>query len=194
MKTSMTRRLLLVPALVVALLAPAIAYAQATPTLGELARKEEERRKALKAASTVVLTDKDVPRATTPTPQPAPAGEAPGEKPAEAAGEKPAEQAGEKPQEPVKDEAWWKERVTRVREELRRNEMFADALQTRINAFATDFASQDDPYRRAEIAQQRATAIAELDRVKADLDANRKAMAAIEEEARRASVPPGWLR
>jgi hypothetical protein len=194
MKTSMTRRLLLVPALVVALLAPAIAYAQATPTLGELARKEEERRKALKAASTVVLTDKDVPRATTPAPQPAPAGEAPGEKPAEAAGEKPAEQAGEKPQEPVKDEAWWKERVTRVREELRRNEMFADALQTRINAFATDFASQDDPYRRAEIAQQRATAIAELDRVKADLDANRKAMAAIEEEARRASVPPGWLR
>ena len=186
----MTRRLLLVPALVVALLAPAIAYAQATPTLGELARKEEERRKALKAASTVVLTDKDVPRATTP---PAPAAPA-GEKPAEAPGEKPAEPAGEKAQEPVKDEAWWKERVTRAREEIRRNEMFADALQTRINAFATDFASQDDPYRRAEIAQQRATAIAELDRVKADLDANRKAMAAIEEEARRASVPPGWLR
>ena len=186
----MTRRLLLVPALVVALLAPAIAYAQAPPTLGELARKEEERRKALKAASTVVLTDKDVPRATTP---PAPAAPA-GEKPAEAPGEKPAEPAGEKPQEPVKDEAWWKERITRIREELRRNEMFADALQTRINAFATDFASQDDPYRRAEIAQQRATAIAELDRVKADLDANRKAMAAIEEEARRAAVPPGWLR
>jgi hypothetical protein len=190
----MTRRLLLVPALVFALLAPAIAYAQATPTLGELARKEEERRKALKAASTVVLTDRDVPRATTPPAPAAPAGDAPGEKPAEAPGGKPAEPAGEKAQEPVKDEAWWKERITRAREELRRNEMFADALQTRINAFATDFASQDDPYRRAEIAQQRATAIAELDRVKVDLDANRKAMAAIEEEARRASVPPGWLR
>jgi hypothetical protein len=185
---------LLVPALVVALLAPAIAYAHATPTLGELARKEEERRKALKAASTVVLTDKDVPRATTPPAPAAPDGEAPGEKPAEASGEKPAEQAGEKPQEPVKVEAWWKERITRVREVLRRNEMFADALQTSFNAFATDFSSQDDPYRRAEIAQQRATAIAELDRVKADLEANRKAMAAIEEEARRAAVPPGWLR
>lgn len=187
----MTRRLLLFPVLVAALLAPAVAHAQAAPTLGELARKEEERRKALKAASTVVLTDKDVPRAATPA---APPGEASGEKPAVPAGEKPAEQPGERSQEPVKDEAWWKERITRVREELRRNEMFADALQTRINAFATDFASQDDPYRRAEIAQQRATAIAELDRVKADLDANRKAMAAIEEEARRAGVPPGWLR
>lgn len=190
----MTRRSLLFPVLVAALLAPAIASAQSTPTLGELARKEEERRKALKAASKVVLTDKDVPRATAPPTPAAPAGEAPGEKPAEPAGEKPAEQAGEKPKEPVKDEAWWKERITRAREELRRNEMFADALQTRINAFATDFASQDDPYRRAEIAQQRATAIAELDRVKADLEENRKAMAAIEEEARRASVPPGWLR
>ena len=192
----MTRRLLLFPVLVAALLAPAVAYAQATPTLGELARKEEERRKALKAASTVVLTDKDVPRATTPPTPTAAAGEAPGEKPADP-GEKPDEKPagpGEKPQEPVKDEAWWKERITRVREELRRNEMFADALQTRINAFATDFASQDDPYRRAEIAQQRATAIAELDRVKADLEANRKAMAAIEEDARRAAVPPGWLR
>ena len=115
MRTSMTRRLLLVPVLVAALLAPAIASAQATPTLGELARKEEERRKALKAASTVVLTDKDVPRATTPPAPATPAAEAPGEKPAEATGEKPAEQAGEKPQEPVKDEAWWKERITRVR-------------------------------------------------------------------------------
>jgi hypothetical protein len=190
----MTRRFLMFAVLVAALLAPAVAYAQGTPTLGELARKEEERRKALKAASKVVLTDKDVPRATPPPAPAAPAGEAPGGKPAEAPGEKPAEPAGEKPQEPVKDEAWWKERVTRVREELRRNEMFADALQTRINAFATDFVSQDDPYRRAEIAQQRATAIAELDRVKADLDANRKAMATIEEEARRAAVPPGWLR
>ena len=190
----MTRRLLLFPVLIAALLAPAVAYAQATPTLGELARREEERRKALKAGSAVVLTDKDVPRATTPPTPGLPAGEAAGETPAEPPGEKRAEQPGEKPQEPARDEAWWKERITRVREELRRNEMFADALQTRINAFATDFAAQDDPYRRAEIAQQRATAIAELDRVKADLDANRKAMAAIEEEARRAGVPPGWLR
>lgn len=194
MKTSMTRRLLLFPVLAAALLAPSAAFAQATPTLGELARKEEERRKALKAASKVVLTDKDVPRAVAPPTPAAPAGEAPGQKPAEPAGEKPADQPADKAEEPVKDEAWWKERITRVREELRRNEMFAEALQTRINAFATDFASQDDPYRRAEIAQQRATAIAELDRVKADLDANRKAMAAIEEEARRANVPPGWLR
>lgn len=182
----MTSRLLLTSVLAVALLAPSIARAQQTPTLGQLAIKEQERRKALKAAGKVVTND-DVPRGA------APAAPAPG---APAAAGKPAEAPGEpaKPGEPVKDEAWWKQRVSQVREELRRNEMFADALQTRINSLANDFASRDDPYQRAEIAQERVKAIAELDRVKADLDANRKRIADIEEEARRAGVPPGWLR
>ena len=185
MKAPMKRTILLTAVLAAAWLAPVPAHAQQKPTLGELALKEQARRKALKAGSTVVLTDKDVPRAASPATPPAPAaeGETPGEKP-----------AVDKPDEPAKDEAWWKERVTRVREEFRRNEMFADALQTRINSLASDFASRDDPYQRAEIAQERAKAIAELDRVKADLDGNRKAIADIEEEARRAGVPPGWLR
>jgi hypothetical protein len=182
----MTSRLLLPSVLAVALLAPSIARAQQTPTLGQLAIKEQERRKALKAAGKVVTND-DVPRGAAPA-APAAAPEKATGKPAEA----PAEPV--KPGEPVKDEAWWKQRVSQVREELRRNEMFADALQTRINSLANDFASRDDPYQRAEIAQERVKAIAELDRVKADLDANRKRIADIEEEARRAGVPPGWLR
>lgn len=185
----MTSRLLLTSVLAVTLLAPAIARAQQTPTLGQLAIKEQERRKALKAAGKVVTND-DVPRGAAPAAPGAPAAaqEKPAGKPPEAPGE-PA-----RPGEPVKDEAWWKQRISQVREELRRNEMFADALQTRINSLANDFASRDDPYQRAEIAQERVKAIAELDRVKADLDANRKRIADIEEEARRAGVPPGWLR
>jgi hypothetical protein len=184
MMTPMTSRFLLTSALVAALFAPSAAHAQQTPTLGQLAQKEQERRKALKAAGKVV-TNQDVPRGTAPaTPPPGAAAAAlpPGEKP------------GEKPGEPAKDEAWWKQRITQVREELRRNEMFAEALQTRINSLANDFATRDDPYQRAEVAQERVKAIAELDRVKADVDANKKSIADIEEEARRAGVPPGWLR
>lgn len=178
--------------LFVALMVPVSAAAQQSPTLGELALKEEARRKALKAAAGKVVTNDDVPKGTPAAPAGAPAAPpaaAPGA--AEAPGiEKPAD----KPKEGVRDEAWWKQRVTQVRDELRRNEMFAEALQARINSLANDFAAQDDPYRRAEIAQERAKAIAELDRVKADGDAGRKAIADIEEEARRAGVPPGWLR
>jgi hypothetical protein len=179
--------------LFVALMVPVAVSAQQSPTLGELALREEARRKALKAAAGKVVTNDDVPKGT----PAAPAAGAPTVPPAAAPGaaEAPgAEKPADKPKEGVKDEAWWKQRVTQVRDELRRNEMFAEALQARINSLANDFAAQDDPYRRAEIAQERAKAIAELDRVKTDVDASRKTIADIEEEARRAGVPPGWLR
>ena len=72
--------------------------------------------------------------------------------------------------------------------------MFADALQTRINSLTNDFASRDDPYQRAVIAEDRAKAVLELDRVKGEIEQARKKIADIEEEARKAGVAPGWLR
>jgi hypothetical protein len=165
---------------------PYAAYAEQSPTLGEIARKEQERRKALKAPAAKVLTNEDLPRAAAPAPTPTAAPEPD----RAAAADKPAD----KPEEPAKDEAWWRQRMTQAREELRRNEMFAEALQTRINSLTTDFAARDDPFQRAKIGDERAKATLELDRVKADVESNRKKLADIEEEARRASVPPGWLR
>lgn len=180
----MGRKLLAFVVLATVLVAPVAAYAQQKPTLGELARKEEERRKALKAAPTKVLTNKDLPRTPSPAPPPA-AGEAPQQEP---------EQTPEKPEEPGKDEASWRQRMSQAREELRRNEMFVEALQTRINALTNDFSARDDPAQRAQISEERSKAIVEMERVKADVEANRKKIADIEEEARRAGVPPGWVR
>ena len=169
------------------LLAGPAAHAQKTPTLGELALKEQERRKALKASGPgKVVTNQDLPRGTPPPATP------PGAKPDAEKVENPSEPL--KPEEPAKDEAWWKQRITQERETLRRNEMFAEALQTRINSLTNDFASRDDPYQRARISEDRAKAIFEMDRVKAEVELTRKAIADIEEEARRAGVPPGWLR
>lgn len=168
------------------LLAGTTAGAQQKPTLGELALKEQERRKALKASGGgKVLTKDDLPRGT------APATPVPGTATPPA---KPETEPIEKPEEPAKDEAWWKQRITQERDALRRNEMFADALQTRINSLTTDFANQDDPYQRARIGGDRTEAILELDRVTAEVELGRKKIAAIEEEARKAGVPPGWLR
>ena len=168
---------------------------QPTPTLGELAKKEQERRKALKTEGKV-LTKEDLPVAT-PTPVPPagapatqPASTAPAKSTTEAAGE---QKATQKPEE-EKGEAWWRQRMTQARDELRRNEMFAEALQTRINALTTDFASRDDPYQRARIGEDRGKAMAELDRVRSEIELQKKKIGEIEEEARRASVPPGWLR
>jgi hypothetical protein len=175
-----------------------------TPTLGEVARKEAERRKAQPSGGKV-YTNKDLP-ASAQTPSAAASGQdtaspvdpvaaATAQKPAESKPEGAAKPEGEpKPDGEVKDEAWWKNRIMSTREELRRNEMFAEALQTRINALGRDYTSRDNPAQRRQIGQDRAEALSELNRVKQDVERGKKQIADIEEEARKAGVPPGWLR
>src|SRR3546814_5685634 len=67
-------------------------------------------------------------------------------------------------QENEKDETWWRTRINQAREELRRNEVFAEALQTRINSLSADFVNRDDPAQRALVADDRNKALAELAR------------------------------
>lgn len=164
-----------------------LAHAQQSQSLGEIARQEQERRKALKAGGKV-LSNADLPKITSaPTPKTLP--ETGAAKPETAQ-----QPASAKPPQEERDEAWWRQRAAQLREELRRNELFAEALQTRINSLTNDFASRDDPYQRARIAEDRQKAMAEMDRVKGDIDLQKKKMLEVEDEARRAGVPPGWLR
>ena len=81
-----------------------------------------------------------------------------------------------------------------ARDKLTRSQLFADSLQTRINSLTTDFVNRDDPAQRAKIETDRQAALAELEKVKKDIEEQGKAIKAIEDEARRAGVPPGWLR
>jgi hypothetical protein len=67
-------------------------------------------------------------------------------------------------------------------------------LQSRINALTTDFSARSDPAQRAQIGNDRQKALTELDRVKKEIAANTKAIADIQEEARKAGVPAGWVR
>ena len=92
------------------------------------------------------------------------------------------------------DEAAWKARMNQAREALRQNEVFAEALQTRINALTTDFVNRDDPFQRAKVGEDRQKALDELDRVKTEIENGKKAIVEIEEDARKANVPPGWIR
>lgn len=165
-------------------------YAQAPPSLADLARQEAERRKAIKAPSKVV-TEKDL--------KPAPPGlvpAGPGTAGAAAAAPVPEEAPAAENQTGGEqhDQAWWKARMDQLREDIRRNEIFADTLQSKINALTTEFVNRDDPYQQAKIGEQRRSMLAEMDRVKSDIERSKKAITDLEEEARRAGVPPGWLR
>jgi hypothetical protein len=168
------------------------AFAQ-KPPLGEVARREQERRKTTKG-SDKVLTNKDLPPSAQ---QPAqPSTPSAGAQPAAGAEQKPADaqkaagQEGDK----EKDEVYWKQRIMGAREVLRRNEVFRDALQTRINVLSADFVNRDDPAQRAKIGEDRQKALMEMERVTAEIAENKKQIEDIEEEARKAGVPPGWLR
>ena len=178
------------------LLFPALAAAQQT-SLAEVARKEAERRKGLKETQKVI-TAKDLPEsARKPAAAPAPAagGEGAAAAPAPAA---PASGASPQATAPAageqKDEKSWRTRMAGAQESLRRNEAFAEALQTRINALSLDLDNRDDRVQRAKIGEDRAKAMEELARVQSDIEQSKKQIADIEEDARKAGVPPGWLR
>ena len=172
-------------------LAVALGATASAQSLGELAKKEEARRKAIKSSGKVLTGEsiRSVPAppstATAPSPPP-PAGAA---ATASAAAEKPKPEVDRKAQELA-----WRQRIQAARDALQRSQMFAEALQSRINGLTADFTSRDDPAQRAVVANDRQKALAELDRVKNDVAQQTKAIADIQEEARRAGVPPGWLR
>ena len=173
-----------------AALALALTATASAQSLGDMAKKEAERRKAIKSPGKVLTGDsiRSVPApspASVPSPAPAAGGAATGS----AATEKPKPEVDRKAQELA-----WRQRIQSARDSLQRSQMFAEALQSRINGLTTDFTARDDPAQRAVVANDRQKALAELDRVKNDIVQQTKAIADIEEEARRAGVPPGWLR
>jgi len=171
-------------------------------SLGELAKKEAERRKAIPPAAKVYTND-DLKKITLP-------GDAvadgtkdtkdsadtkdPGAKDATAADKDKDKSKDKDKADPAQDEAAWRARMTAAREDLRKGEMFRDALQSRINALTADFTARDDPYQRAQIGDERQKALAELDAVTKDIAKAQKLITDIEDEARRANVPPGWIR
>jgi hypothetical protein len=177
-------------------------YAQ---SLGELAKREAERKKAAPTA-TKTYTNGDLKAVPAPsgtaTGDPMPAKDGKDAKDPDAKDSKDPKDAtpdservdATKPAEPAKDEAYWRGRMTAAREDVRRNEAFKEAMQSRINALTADFTARDDPYQRAKIADDRQKALAELARLTEDIDKGNKLIVDIEEEARRAGVPPGWIR
>ena len=96
--------------------------------------------------------------------------------------------------EPSATESDWRDRMMGAREELERLQLFLEALQSRVNGLWADFTARDDPQQRAALEGERQRALAEMDRVRRDVEEKQGEIAAIEEEARRANVPPGWLR
>ena len=179
-------------------LALLIAVPASAQSLGDLAKREQARKKAAPPAKKTYTND-DLKQVPPPSGTPGKATDDPARSADAKGGDaKPDPQKAasdeKKPAEPAKDEAYWRGRITAAREDVRRNESFKEALQSRINALTADFSARDDPYQRAKISDDRQKALAEMARVGEDIEKGKKLVGDIEEEARRAGVPPGWLR
>jgi hypothetical protein len=172
-------------------------------TLAEAARREEARRKAI-ANPSKVYTNADLKPVPRPSAPPAADEKKSSDDKKDAADTdtkdgnaktaKDEKGAKEPAKEPVKDRAYWADRLKTLQEQLARDETYAEALQSRINALTTDFINRDDPAQKRVLEQTRLTALAELDRLKQRIPDDKKALADFQEDARRAGVPPGWLR
>lgn len=173
------------------------------PSLGQLAKQEAARRKADTAkgdAPKKVYTNSDLKPAPAPETADATSDKAASGDQAKADGPKADDktaQGDKKDAEktpPEQTQQYWHDRMQKAREDLQHNQMYAEALQSRINGLSADFAARDDPYQRAQIADDRQKALAELDRVTDEIKKGQQAITDIEDEARKANVPPGWIR
>jgi len=209
----MKRLTLLVVALqVLALTSIAAAQSQGTQSLGDVARREEQRRKTIKKPAKV-YTNKDLSGTDIAPPTSAPSsgafssGQGGTENPAggdstqsaSSEGAPSVDDSSESAPPPSSDSGPatkedWQKRLQDARSSLERSQMFAEALQTRINSLTTDFVARDDPAQRSAIESERRKALAQLDKVKREMADQTKAIADIQDQARRAGVPAGWVR
>ena len=179
-------------------------------SLADVARKEQERRQAAAKAGSKVYTNGDLKTASEPDPSTAAAASGTADsatpadkKPADAKTDAKADAKGDE-KAPAKDakagdkgdkdQAYWSARMKTLNDQLERDRLYAEAIQTRINSLTTDFSAKDDPAQRALIGQDRDKALAELERLRKQIEEDKDAIGNAEEEARHAGVPPGWLR
>ena len=184
----------LFPAVVVVAFFAGVARPVRAQSLGDVSRQEEQRRKDVKTPAKV-YTNKDLG-----APPPSFAEPADSAKPATPAAPAPAAAGGDDKAKdaakdgPAKDQKYWSARKKELDAKLERDKVLADAMQSRINGLVADFAARDDPAQRTLIERDRQRAVAELDRLQKAIKDDQKALADFDEEARKASVPPGWLR
>ena len=189
-------------AIAVLILSGSVARLGAQQSLADVAKKEEERRKA-RPQPAKVYTNKDLspapPGAAAPQPAAKDAKDAGAAKDAKDAGKdakdaKDGKAGDTKDGAAAKDQKYWGDKMKNLREQLDRDQTFLDAIQNKINSLTTEFVNRDDPAQRSVIERDRQKALGELARLQKAVVDDKKAIAGLEEEARRAGVSPGWLR
>ena len=171
-------------AIAVSMLASGVVSLRAQ-SLADVARQEEARRKEIRRPAKI-YTNKDLVSVPSTSAQAA-SSTAPAVPDAAGkdAGKDAAKDAKDATKDPgIKDQAYWSNRQKTLTAQLDQDQALADALQIRVNALTAAAVTGPDMQKALE----------DLDRLTQAVERDRKAVADFPEEARRAAVPPGWLR
>jgi hypothetical protein len=100
----------------------------------------------------------------------------------------------ERAPEPDDPEKTWRERVASMKKTFADDQAKLAALESHVPLLQNQFLSRDDPAQRQALGLELSKALNDLDALRTKIQASRAAMEKLQEEARRAGVPPGWLR
>ena len=176
-----------------------VTWLASPPTSMADAASHEAVRRHLMARSSGVYSNDTLPAAryaelNAPTPVAPSAGDDGGEKPAmvtRLSGPPPPEP---KPADPAAEEKAWRDRVAALKKSLMDTDAQVVALESKVPLLQNQFMARDDPAQRQALGLELSKALVDLDRAKAKRQTDRAAMDKLHEDARRAGVPPGWLR
>jgi hypothetical protein len=170
-----------------------LAAAPALPqSLGEVAERSNKQRKGTPAkvyTNDDLNESHDAPEGKVASPA-APAPAAPAATPSGGASTAPAPA-------PTMDPAQrWRRDAKARRDAVARAEANVAAIQAKIDALLLDLnpTNVGDPNRLQTIEAEKAKALADLEMAKEELAQARQGVEDLEDEARKAGVPPGWLR
>ncbi|PYV38113.1 MAG: hypothetical protein DMG09_12850 [Acidobacteria bacterium] len=176
-------------------------------SLGDVAKKEKERREKMKAGSRVITNDDTVKYAngpvTTTTPPAPPAGAPAAAKekaePAKPAGETPNAGAGAKPKPDEatdfqgRPESFWRQTFTDARQKVKELENKENVLILKIADLQVRANSTGGESVEIAVRAQLQKAFIERDQTSADLAKAKAQLDDLEKEARKSGALPGWI-
>jgi hypothetical protein len=182
-----------VPAVVLAML---ISFVTGPGSLSTLSRREALRRQLTPPAKTTLsnATLPDGPASAAVSDESGPPATASATEETSVATAATAAAGAQKGEEPPHDEKWWRDRIAKARKDLAKDEAAVGPAEARANSLTTAAINTDDPAKQLQVRQQLLTTLAEVERLKAQIEADKKSIADIQSEARRAGIPPGWIR
>ncbi len=164
-------------------------------SLGDLAKKEKERRQQVKSG-VKEINNSNAPQykfGSVPTVKAPPTPEAQG-KEKEAAVAPATKPAADEPVDfQGRPESWWRQSMGDARKKVKDLENEENVLTLKVADLQNQFYREDDGFKQQEIQRQIQKTIYEQDLNKDNLAKARSELADLEKEARRSGALPGWL-